>query len=224
MLGENVELSQRVRRRLPASFIGRVFLTWLNPGPGTGYVFVVCNALAAGAVAFAGMLFCAKRALQLFQAPQFEQFPTILVLASAYLVIYLGAANLLLRLLRRWSQVTIATALLVELLMLLAGFGIPRFIRYVMDYRGSEYTLLHLTDPFWSCLALVDSGTAVVYMSTLRWIILPAALLIFLFNLIVISPELNQSRTSPPKRVEEEDQAALAASHPASATPTNPWD
>ena len=37
MTGEAPQLSQRVKRRLPQSFLGRTFFTWFNPGPGTGY-------------------------------------------------------------------------------------------------------------------------------------------------------------------------------------------
>ena len=33
----------RVKRRLPQSFLGRAFLTWFTPGPGSGYVFAVAN-------------------------------------------------------------------------------------------------------------------------------------------------------------------------------------
>ncbi|MEK6233921.1 MAG: hypothetical protein N2C14_04345, partial [Planctomycetales bacterium] len=36
MIGESPVMSQRVKRSLPQSFFGRTFLTWLNPGPGTG--------------------------------------------------------------------------------------------------------------------------------------------------------------------------------------------
>ena len=47
MTGELSRLSNRAKRRLPQSLLGRSFLTWLSPGPGTGYVFAVANLLAA---------------------------------------------------------------------------------------------------------------------------------------------------------------------------------
>ena len=43
MTAESARLSPRVCRQLPMSFLGRVFLTWFNPGSGTGYVFAVSN-------------------------------------------------------------------------------------------------------------------------------------------------------------------------------------
>ena len=34
-------LSPRVKRDLPQTLLGRIFLTWFAPGPGTGYMFAV---------------------------------------------------------------------------------------------------------------------------------------------------------------------------------------
>ncbi|OYV77981.1 MAG: hypothetical protein B7Z73_19905, partial [Planctomycetia bacterium 21-64-5] len=48
--GELGEMSLRVKRQLPQSLLGRAFLTWFNPGPATGYMFIVANLLAATAV------------------------------------------------------------------------------------------------------------------------------------------------------------------------------
>ena len=50
MLGESDGTFARVKRRLPKSFLGRVFFTWFNPGPGTGYLFAVCNVHRRGVV------------------------------------------------------------------------------------------------------------------------------------------------------------------------------
>ena len=41
MVGESDEISPRVRRELPETFMGRAFATWLYPGPGTGYMLTV---------------------------------------------------------------------------------------------------------------------------------------------------------------------------------------
>ena len=52
MTGELPRLSNRAKRRLPQSFLGRAFLTWFNPGPGTGYLFAVSNLLGALVLVF----------------------------------------------------------------------------------------------------------------------------------------------------------------------------
>ena len=43
LTAERPGISQRVRRRLPQSFFGRMFFSWLNPGPASGYMFVIAN-------------------------------------------------------------------------------------------------------------------------------------------------------------------------------------
>ena len=48
LTGESPELSPRVKRELPQSALGRMFLTWFAPGPGTGYMFVLCSFAAVG--------------------------------------------------------------------------------------------------------------------------------------------------------------------------------
>ena len=46
MLAESPELSPRVQRGLPSTFVGRAFLTWFNPGPGTGFVYAFASGTA----------------------------------------------------------------------------------------------------------------------------------------------------------------------------------
>jgi len=43
MIGELAILSPRARRTLPRTALGRILLTWLQPGSGTGYVFVLAS-------------------------------------------------------------------------------------------------------------------------------------------------------------------------------------
>ncbi|MEM1305079.1 MAG: ABC transporter permease, partial [Planctomycetota bacterium] len=43
MTGEAPVLSNRVRRTLPTTAVGRVFGSWFNPGPGTGLMFAVAT-------------------------------------------------------------------------------------------------------------------------------------------------------------------------------------
>ena len=57
MTGESSRLSNRAKRRLPQSFLGRVFLTWFNPGPGTGYLFALSNLLGALLIVFGAVVY-----------------------------------------------------------------------------------------------------------------------------------------------------------------------
>jgi hypothetical protein len=223
MIGENPELSPRVKRGLPTTGLGRLLFTWFNPGPGTGYLFAVSNVLGAALLATLGVGYWALQGKTLRGGPPPDQFVRFIVVVSGYLVIYLGVTNLLLRLLRRVAQVTVVSSLLINLLLLLAFFGIPRVIREMTDYRGSGYTFLHITDPFWSCFVTIDPGS-ISFGETLVMLVTPVAAAVLLLNLIYIAPDVRQVRIAPPVRVEEEDSALAAALHPAQPQPTNPWD
>jgi hypothetical protein len=223
MTGEASKLSERVKRSLPRTNLGRMFFTWLNPGPGTGYMFAMSSLFAAAVLAIAGAFWWDLQGRMGGGGPSFEGLLAFNVLVVAYVAIYLGCTNLFLRLIRRVADVTVVTSMLLNMLLLLAGWGIPWLIREMTDYRGTGYTLLHITDPFWSCATALDSriGGGGGDREQIMWIILPVAAAVFLLNLIYIAPELQQARVAPPKRVEDEELEL----HPVHAPqPTNPWD
>src|SRR5262249_17329864 len=157
MIGEHPQLSPRVKRGLPKSGLGRIFFTWFNPGPGTGYMFAVTNASAAAIFAAITITFSEGSSVALrgrtpagpIMLAPLDQLYSFLALLIAYLIIYLGLGLLLIRALRRVSsQVTLATSFLITGLLLFAGWGIPWVVAETMRPRPHGYTLLHITDPF----------------------------------------------------------------------------
>ncbi len=111
--------------------------------------------------------------------------------------------------------------MLVNVLLLLAGWGIPTIIDpYTLDV--TPYNLGHLTDPFWTCVATFDPRTG-TNSDTLLFILLPIAVAVFLMNLVYTAAEIRQERVSPPTRVLEED-AALTPTPTAEPPSTNPWN
>jgi hypothetical protein len=161
MTGEATQHSPRVNRRLPMSSLGRAFLTWFNPGPGTGYVFAVSNAVAVAMVAVFAVWYAETRdSARPGGAPAASVQIAGILLLLGYLTIYLGTSNLLLRLLRKFTQVNLATAVLVNGLLVLAGWGIPAIID-PFSMGMNSYHLGHVTDPFWTCIAAFDSRSSV---------------------------------------------------------------
>jgi hypothetical protein len=143
----------------------------------------------------------------------------------AYVVIYLGVTSLLLRLLRRFTQMTVVSSLLINLLVLVAGWGVPRVIREMTDYSNDRsYTYLHVTDPFWSSVVIVDPRGPMYAGEALVWLLLPVAAAFIFVNLIYVAPDIREIRIAPPARVEEEDAALAATLHPPQHLPKNPWD
>ncbi|HZZ27119.1 MAG TPA: hypothetical protein VFE46_03855 [Pirellulales bacterium] len=221
MSGESSELSPRIKRRLPRTDLGRILFTWFNPGPGTGYLFAVNNVLAMMVFALLGVWYGEMNGASAAGMPAASQMLTQILLLLGYFVIYLGIGNLLLRLLRKFTRVTLSAGVLVNLLLLMAGWGIPTIID-PYDVHQSTYRLGHMTDPYWSCIATIDPRTSIVHDELLP-IILPAAVLVFLWNLVYIVPEIRQVRLTPPIRVIEEEQSQVTVK-PNQPQPTNPWD
>jgi hypothetical protein len=237
MTCEGAELSPRVKRDLPQSFLGRVFLTWFNPGSGTGYVFAVLNLMGAGILVIVALNGAPSRVSTLdptvpaTSVAQMSQWQVraqagsinLAILIPCYLVIYLGLGRLLVRFLRRFADVNMFVGVVFHLALLAAGNLIPLLIQsgigMAQGYMFYEYSLLQYPAPFWSLGEAVEqpSSGEVVLLK----ILLPiAAFLVLCLNLPSVAHEIQQLRVAKPKRVEEDD---LELNPPPAPQPTSPW-
>jgi len=213
-------LSRRVQRSLPQSQLGRMFFTWLNPGPGTGYMFCVAN-LSLLSVAGLITLSLAPNATKTpFNSEQFFFFHT---LGWSYVVFYLGIGKLLISLARRFVFVSLTAGFLLHIILLLAGCGGPQILSYMSSsfQFGNDYSLLHITNPIWTLMELLDRSPAAIEAWTVLLVIGPAALIVLLLNIRAVAVEIQYDRSCLPTRVAE-DEAQL---HPVpEAGPSNPWE
>jgi hypothetical protein len=216
--GERSEMSHRVKRRLPQSALGRMFLTWLNPGPSSGYMFAVANltsicvlCLAAGAVSDWSRS----------GGPGRFQFVSLVVLVWSYVAAYLGLGRLVVTVLRRFTVVTMFAGVLLHSLILLAGSGIPTSVQWMsLALQNEPYSYLQITNPFWT-LSYIDGNSSVPEIDVLMSVIPAAAVCVLFLNLPGLVREMRQVRTPLPERVAE-DEAEL---HPPPEKPTqSPWD
>lgn len=221
LTSERPGMSQRARRRLPRSFLARLFFTWFNPGPATGYMFVVANATTIAVLCLLGIAGRAWLGKGTNNWPNSEELLYSLVVGWGYLVAYLGLGMVVVRGLRRLTLVTMLASVLIHFLVVLAGTGIPMVIQFMsVRMREAGYTLWQLSNPFWSLIHLVDGGLPTEgYFLIL--IIPAAAICMLLVNLGAVLRELQVVRVAPPPRVLQ-DEAELKP--PAVPTPTNPWD
>lgn len=221
------DISLRVKRQLPQSFLGRAFFTWFNPGPATGWMFTVANLLSAliigAALSTFGYLFYPNRT-----GPPLGSAPHLLVVAFgflmfAYIVVYLGLGRLLVALVRRFSPVTISSAVSMQLLLVLAGSGIPLSVHWMMPDIRRYYSLLEITNPFYSLYEVVDVHDFIPEVVALMILVPLAAAGVALMNLPGVVTAVRQVRLAKPRRVEEEDlqEAALRAPPPG---PSSPFD
>jgi hypothetical protein len=247
LTGESMALSERVKRDLPQSLLGRVFLTWFAPGPGTGYMFAVSNMLAVTVMAcfpFAevasgfraaagptvvntvnanGTLSTVTMAPTIAtRAARGEVFATS-VIATSYVVIFLGIGKLIVWRISRFGEVRLTTRVLVHLMLLLAGSLGPWTIQLTMrDLRSAGYTLLQIYNPVWTVWECCNKGIPLVG-PVLVLGVPAAALVVWLLNIPTVVTELKQVRIAKPPRVTEEDAELAAAAAPAPAH-TSPWD
>ena len=129
LTAERPGMSQRVKRRLPQSLLGRMFFSWLNPGPASGYMFVVANATAIAILCFFGTIISASIGRNVARSPSADEMFYLLVIGWGYLVAYLGIGLLVIGVLRRFAVVTMLACVLIHFLLLLGGFGIPYAIK-----------------------------------------------------------------------------------------------
>jgi hypothetical protein len=221
LTSERPQMSERVKRRLPSSFFGRAYLSWLNPGAASGYMFVVANATSLLVMAFLALTATEWLGRSSSPVPSFSQFMSTIFVGWSYLVVYLGVGLLLVTAIRRVASVSMVAAALIQILLLMVGTGIPWTIQMMsVNLRYIGYTLLQITNPIWTMYHLIDSSTPLdtFYISL---ILLAAAICVLTLNLPNVLRELRNIRIAPPTRVVEDEQIL----HPQPAPqPTNPWD
>jgi hypothetical protein len=220
LTAEKPQMSERMRRRLPTTTFGRANLTWLNPGPATGYMFVVANTTAIGIVGLLGMFVGSNIRTAAGGWPGGEELFFLVVIGWSYLVAYLGLGMLIVAAVRHVALVTMLANVLIHFLVVLAGSGIPTVIQLMSpEKRYEDYTYLQVTNPFWSLKHISNGNLTEGYV--LIFLVPAAAICILLLNLRNVTRELQQVRTALPARVAE-DEAEL---HPAPAPlPSSPWD
>jgi hypothetical protein len=219
MTSEWPHLSRRVQRSLPQSTVGRTFLSYFNPGPGAGYLFAVSNLTAVLLTALALAAFAHSRATTFFR---FDQLAAAVVLFWGYVVGYLGLGRIVITWVRRWTFVSLTAGLLIHLLLLGAGVGIPLAIQSLSrSLRNEGYTLLQMSNPFWTMRDLLGRGIGAVPIGVLVILVPAFGAAMLLLNMKSVAAELLRQRVAPPTRVLEEEAEMHPAPMPA---PSNPWD
>lgn len=222
LTAEKPGMSQRVRRRLPQSFFGRMFLSWLNPGPASGYLFVIANAtsivmLCLFAIAFSA--FMPSRGGG--GSPTADEIIYAAAVGWGYLVAYLGIGLIAIGALRRVATVTMLASVLIHFLLLLGGFGIPYAVKSMsIELRETDYSFLQITDPIYSIWHVLDGGTP-SEANVLLLVVPGVAFCVLLLNMPRVIRELRVVREAAPARVQQ-DEAELHP--PPEALPRNPWD
>jgi hypothetical protein len=220
MTGEWPQLSPRVRRELPQSLLGRMFLTWFNPGSGTGYVLTVCT---MGAVAVMTVVVGIVGEAFASLSVDSSILGSFALLLWGYLTAYLGVGRLILLWLRRWFYHGVALPLLVHLLLLIAGVGIPLLLQtWLMGFADfGAYTAIQIPNWWWTLAKTAGmSGTVVPEANV---VVLLCALIVLAVNMLVAAQEVEQVRMETPVRVQLDEFDLHPERIPVKVVPRNPF-
>jgi hypothetical protein len=211
MIGESPNLSSRVKRQLPQSFLGRVFLTWFYPGPAKGYMLAITGILCTLATVAIGALISeimgwGNASSWPGQMRFGDQILSYAALGLSYIIIYLGLGLLLMRVIRRFAAAGILMSVLIQVLMLLMGCLVPLIIQLTMPHlRNQNYSLLQITNPFWTLTEVVGPRPPLIQLPILLAFVPLTAVVVFIMNLRGLIREVRNIRIIKPQRVLEED-------------------
>lgn len=214
LTGEQPILSERVRRGLPVSIVGRMLGTWFNPGPGTGYLFVVSNVATLVVLLITGILISDRR------SEPVEVEIGLVLLGATYTIGFLGVGRLIIAGVRRLAPLSLLGCFLIQLLLLLACSGLPELLRSSFTRYGRlSFTWYDTLSPLRTLNSLWDGDINLLEMQTLLVIVMGVAACVLLINLLLAAREIQQTWAPLPQRVIEDEQEL----HPVQATVTSPW-
>ncbi len=207
MAGENALLSPRVKRSLPQSFLGRMTLTWFNPGSGTGYCFAVTNMVAMCiVVAIIGL---GSQMTAFAGAPRDSDWALYGLMATCYVVTYLGIGRLIILAIRQFAYVGMLVPFLIGVFVALLGCALPAFLQaWWFGYSELEYTAFQASNWMWTMTSAADGelwGTPAAPIA-----VCCSAVLVFGLNLIFTMYEVEHVRQETPQRVRDDESELVA--------------
>jgi hypothetical protein len=226
MVGEAGDLSMRVRRTLPQSFLGRAFFTWFNPGSGSGYIFTLASYIGLVTTVIIGENIWSRLAHASYMQSRVTWMadfdPLVFGLTMfLYLMFYLGLTRLILMVLRRAGWGTMFMSLLTCILLVIFGCGVPLSIHLMSTNWRADYSIMEVTNPFWTLAEMSGNQLPIADQLQVMALLGSAAGFIFLLNLPSIAREVQQVRAAMPKRVSDDNAAMRPAAAPEKK---NPWD
>jgi ABC-type transport system involved in multi-copper enzyme maturation permease subunit len=224
LVAEGPDMSHRVRRSLPQTLLGRALFTWLMPGPGTGYMFVLANLMVLGALSLLGVF--VTRSISTRPAwgmVDWQDLAHFGCLGFLYIAIYLGLGLWLIGLARRRFAVPLPVGVLLQAVLLILACLVP-MVPYLLYETGPlGYSMTQLANPFWTLAAVLDRDIPTHDLISLYIGLTLAAALVFFLNLPRVAYEVMRVQVAKPRRVVEEEVAERPP--PAlPAAPSSPWE
>ena len=208
MMGERGTIPARARRSLPSSLLGRVFLTWLNPGAGPGYIFILLS--------FVGSAFTLAIAPWVLLQPSQRniQFSLLIYLAAmtCYLALYLGLVRLACMFFLRHvlvGRLVMAFALTLVMIVLSVVFTCSVNLA-ANDYQVLSFDWYCFPNLFWTLLKLFPDngsnwGTPEEMFAVVALVL--TTLPVVLINILLTAKDVVVLRIETPERVQVERES-----------------
>lgn len=202
MAAEASTMTPRIRRELPGTFLGRLFLIWFTPGPATGLVFAMAN-LAIGLLLMNDLF---VRVLNMDGSPfgvgiRQKTLQTTLLLLMSYLCIALVGVRVIVALLRVRNTVRVGVGLAALAVTLLLMTLVPYSIGlHLSDYRQYSYSLWQISNWVWTLGQALDNALPIEAF----WSVLILGGSAFFGHLLLMGRTVLPQRLVTPERVLEE--------------------
>lgn len=196
---ESAVMTPRIRRELPGTFLGRLFLTWLTPGPATGLVFATVT-LAITLAASHWLLAQVIRTTG-WLAIDLERHRELALLVVSYLAIGFLGVRLIIAFLRTRNPVTVRVGMAALAVTLLMMTVVPYAIgSYLNDYRPFDYSAWQASNWAWTLRRAYDQSLN----ESVLYLIVGIATVAFLVHLLLLGQRVLPQRLATPERVEQE--------------------
>lgn len=202
MTGELGVMSPRAQRKLPRTFVGRMLLTWLYPGAGLGYVYLICLYASVVITLISIEIYYESTVGNLFGSNSLIAAGYLLL---CYLAIYLGLNRMLLMAISKQLPGRMVGSVAVLSVMLILTHLLPLLaVYYWNDYREFDYGWHQAFNIPWSVTEALDRVSLDIGASIV--IVTLCAIGIFGLNLVLCTRDVMLVRVAQPPRVRQEDQ------------------
>jgi len=220
LIGEPEQLSARVKRSIPKSYLGRAITAFFLPGSGRGLLFAICNTWLCVAIFTIISLI----------APWFPEITTVagnwgrngnfvnwgngtrVVMASCLAVIYPTFYLSLLYLFCSWLRkhgfkITGRLSLLLGVLMVISISGVLLLFHYniLQDHRWQFYSVEQTLNWHWTASEFFNNGFANGNLSLITTVVVLMSA-VSAIAILRASRELLQEQAATPERVHEENE------------------
>lgn len=201
MSAESPAMTPRIRRELPATFLGRLLLTWLTPGPATGLVFAVAT-LSVVATAVHLMLWqLATSNSGAWWQRTLDGHRMMLLLVISYLTIAFVGVRVIVAFLRKRNSVKVPVGVAAIAVVLLLMTVVPYAIGlHLNDYRQFSYSAWQFTNWVWT----IERAAADALEPLVVYMVMAMGAIAFFTHLLLLGQRVLPQRLATPQRVQEE--------------------